>query len=176
MRLSTVLPLAALALAPPGPAAAQQADPADVASIDAIIAATYDVISGAAGEARDWDRFRSLFIEGARLIPTGRPGGTGAWRTRVITPEQYVTGSGPILERDGFFETEIGRVTERFGNIVHLFSAYESRRNPDDPQPFTRGVNSFQLMYDGTRWWVVTIFWQAESAEFPIPGRYLRGG
>jgi hypothetical protein len=154
------------------PLGAQEADPADVSSIDGIVAAVYDVISGPAGQARDWDRWRSLFMEGARLIPVGR-GQDGSVRHRVMTPEEYVAGSGPVLERDGFFEREIGRVQESFGQVAHLFSTYESRRSPDDPEPFARGINSFQLFNDGTRWWVVSIMWDSERPGNPIPTRYI---
>ena len=55
----------------------RQADPKDVASIDAIMKAVYDVISGDAGKLRDWDRFRSLFHKDARLIPSGKNPQTG---------------------------------------------------------------------------------------------------
>jgi hypothetical protein len=170
----------AIALLVPAAARAQEApppaDPADVASIDAIMAAVYDVISGPAGEVRDWDRFRSLFIPGARLIPTGRPQEGGAVRARVMSPDDYVTSSGPYLEERGFFEDEIGRVVERFGPVVHLMSAYESRNRADDPEPFARGVNSFQLLDDGERWWVVSIYWAQETPDNPIPGRLLNTG
>lgn len=155
------------------PAPTPAARPQDVGSIDGIMAAVYDVISGSAGQKRDWDRMRSLFIPGARLIPTGKRQ-DGSTSHRVLTLEEYINGSGPVLERDGFFEREIGRVTERFGNVVHLMSAYESRRKAEDPAPFVRGVNSFQLLYDGSRWWVVTIFWQSENADTPIPERLLK--
>src|SRR5690606_10079274 len=117
---------------------APAADPADVASVDAIITALYDVISGPADEKRDWDRFYSLFVPGARLIPTGRtPQGEG--RMRVWTPQEYVAAAGMALERDGFFEREIGHTEQRFGNIVHRMSAYDSKRLESDPQPFARG-------------------------------------
>ena len=149
------------------------AKPEDVASVDAIIKAVYDVISGPAGQRRDWDRMRSLFASGARLIPTGK-GQDGKPRMRTWTLEEYIAAAGPSLERDGFFEVEVGRVLERYGNIVHLMSAYESRRKTDDPKPFARGVNSFQLWNDGTRWWVVTIFWEGETPANPIPSRYLK--
>jgi hypothetical protein len=154
------------------PVSAQDADPADVGSIDAIIAAVYDVISGPAGEARDWDRWHSLFIEEARLIPVGRSA-DGAARARVMTPADYAEGSGAYLEENGFFEVEIGRVTEEFGQIAHLFSSYESRRTETDPEPFARGINSFQLMNDGTRWWVVSIMWDSERPDNPIPAKYI---
>ena len=150
------------------------ADPSDVESVDAIVAAVYDVISGPAGEARDWGRWRTLFIPDARLIALV-PGQDGAFRHVVMSPEDYIDRSGAALEEAGFFELEIGRVQEDFGPVVHLFSAYQSKRAPDDPEPFARGVNSFQLMNDGKRWWVVTVFWTSERPDLPIPAKYLTG-
>lgn len=149
-------------------------DPADVASIDAIMKAVYDVISGDAGVKRDWDRFRTLFHKDARLIPTGKNPNTGEIAARVITPEQYVQNSGPFLEKNGFHETEIGRRTEIYGNIAHVFSAYAAKNKLSDKEPFMRGINSFQLFYDGKRWWVLTIYWQAETPENPLPKQYLK--
>lgn len=150
------------------------ARPADVESIDAIMRAVYDAISGPAGQPRDWNRFRSLMAPGARLIPTGkRPDGVGV--LRVWTTEEYIANAGPGLERGGFFEREIGRKLERYGNVVHLMSAYDSKRALSDPAPFARGVNSFQLFFDGTRWWVVTIYWEAETPGNPIPPSLLNG-
>lgn len=146
--------------------------PADVSSVDGIVAALYDVISGPAGQRRDWDRFRSLFAPGARLIPTARrPDGTHVMR--VMTPDEYVTGAGNQLEAMGFFEREIGRQSVEYGGLVHLFSAYDSKRTLADAQPFARGINSIQLTNDGTRWWVVTILWEPERADNPIPPRFL---
>lgn len=154
------------------PAARPAARPADVESIDAIMAAVYDVISGPAGQARDWDRFRSLFVPDARLIPTGRrPDGT---RTiRALTVDEYAKNIGPQLERGGFFERELGRKVERYGSVVHLMSAYDSKRTLADAAPFARGVNSFQLWHDGTRWYVVTIYWEAETPENRIPAEWI---
>jgi hypothetical protein len=176
-RLTVTMALSALLI--PGSAQGQAAsppaaNPADVTSVDAILAALYDVISGPAGQVRNWDRMRSLFAEGARLIPTGqRPDGT---RTMLVwNVEEYISRAGPGLERNGFFEREIGRVTESFGQVTHAFSAYDSKRTLADPEPFARGINSIQLRHDGTRWWVVTIFWDSERADNPIPARYLGG-
>jgi hypothetical protein len=161
-------PASAAAAQPAAPAA----NPADVQSVDAILVALYDVISGPAGQKRDWNRFASLFYPGARLVPTGsRPDGSAV--ARVITPQEYVERSGPVLERDGFFEKEIARTTERYGNVVHAFSTYESRRAATDATPFMRGINSIQLFNDGTRWYVLTIFWESERPTTPIPAKYL---
>ena len=162
--------------ASPSPSPATQtiaaANPADVSSIDSIIAALYDVISGPPGK-RDWDRFRSLFITGARLIPTGVRQ-TGEVGSRVLTPDDYIQRSAPLLEKNGFFEHEISRRAEQFGNIAHIFSTYESRHAKDDAKPFARGINSIQLMNDGKRWWIVTVFWQGEDEKHPLPAEYLR--
>lgn len=172
--LRRVVLTALFSMSATGPLTAQAASPADVQSIDAIIAAVYDVISGEAGERRDWDRWHTLFAEGATLSQVGR-GPDGAVGRLVMSPEDYVERAGAMLERDGFFETEISRVTEGYGLIAHAFSTYESRRSANDPEPFTRGINSFQLMSDGDRWWVVSIYWQGEGAQNPIPAKYLPG-
>ena len=164
---------------PPASSAAAQtapttptANPADVATMDSTVAALYDVISGPAGK-RDWDRFRSLFVPGARLIPTS-PRKTGEVGSTVLSVEDYVQRAGAFFEKEGFFEREVSRQLERFGNIAHIFSTYESRHVKDDPKPFQRGINSIQLMNDGKHWWVVTIFWQGEDEKNPIPAMYLR--
>ena len=148
------------------------ANPADVATMDSIVAALYDVISGPPGK-RDWDRFRSLFVPGARLIPTGVRQ-TGEVGSRVLTPEDYIQRSAPLLEKDGFFEREVSRRVEKFANIAHIFSTYESRHAKDDAKPFARGINSIQMMNDGKRWWIVTIFWQGEDPKNPLPADYLK--
>lgn len=191
-RLRTLFLLGALAAGPlalamPTPSLAQgrpnvameeswpDADPGDVESVDSILTALYDVISGPAGQARDWDRFRSLFIPEARLIPTGRsPQGEHGYN--VWSPGEYAERAGRSLEQNGFFEREIARTEERFGPVVHAFSTYDSKRNADDPEPFARGINSIQLMHDGDRWYVVTIYWAAERSDLPIPGQYLPSG
>jgi hypothetical protein len=149
------------------------ADSNDVASIDAIITAAYDGISGAAGKKRDWDRERSLFYLGARLIPTAKPGANHDLAPQILDMDGFIARVEPYFAEHGFFEKEIARRTEQFGHIAHVWSLYESRHNADDPEPFIRGINSFQLFYDGTRWWIVTIYWQHESTGHPIPGKYF---
>jgi hypothetical protein len=143
-----------------------QPNPADVASLDAIMRAVYDVISGPAGQKRDWNRMRSLFTSNARLMPKGGSG------LRSGSVEDYITGSGPQLEQNGFIEREIARRTEQYGDIAHVFSTYEARNRADGPV-ILRGINSFQLVRHGGRWWVVSIMWQAETPQTPLPAEYL---
>ncbi len=153
---------------------AKEADPKDVASLDSIMKAVYDVISGDAGKARDWDRFRSLFHKDARLIPSGKNAQTGVVGARVMTPEDYVKGSGPFLEKNGFHERELARHVDMYGNIAQVFSTYHAFKTATDKEPFLRGINSFQLLNDGKRWWVVTIYWQAETPDNLIPKQFLK--
>lgn len=149
------------------------ANPADVASPDAILAATYDVISGPAGQKRDWNRFRSLFAPDARLIPISAAK-EGGFHSSPMTPEEYTAHGDTYFAKNGFYEREIARRTERWGNILQAFSTYESRHDATDSSPFARGINSFQLFYDGKRWWIVTIMWQGESPSIPLTPEFLR--
>ena len=159
----------------PAPAAAAPAaQPGDVDTVDHIIAAVYDVISGPAGQPRDWNRFRSLFVPEGRLIPNGiRPDGTV--NHRVLSVEDYVSNGSRSFAQQGFFESESARTQQRYANIAHVFSTYESRHEKGG-QPFARGINSFQLLHDGHRWFIVNIMWEAESPQTPIPPEYQKNG
>ena len=153
------------------------AKPEDVKSPDAILNAVYDVISGGKGQARDWNRMRSLFLPDARLIPAISVPPTAEQPAHVdaimLTINGYIARSSARMIANGFFEHSIHNETEQFGNIFHIWSTYDSRDNADDPKPFARGINSFQLLNDGKRYWIVNIFWDAESPDHPIPRKYL---
>ncbi|MFZ6000835.1 MAG: hypothetical protein ACOYW3_10015 [Bacteroidota bacterium] len=143
----------------------------DVNSVDAIVAALYDVITGAPDQPRDWDRFRNLFKPEARLIPTSKnPQGGFAYRT--LSPDDYVQLFASRIPT-GFYERELSRKTESFGTVVHVFSTYETKEKKDGPVT-NRGINSIQLFYDGTRYYVMNIFWCAESLGFTLPQNYLK--
>jgi len=143
-----------------------------VQTLDSTIETLYAVISGEAGEERDWELFKFLFAADAQLIPSGA-NQEGKVGYRAMTPDGYIESSGEWLETNGFFEKEIYRVTESFGSVTHAFSTYESYRSAADEKPFVRGINSIQLMNDGSRWWVMNIYWTGETPENPIPTKYL---
>lgn len=147
-------------------------NPKDVASADAIIAALYDANSILVDQKRDADRFRSLFVPGARLMPTIRPR-NGKGVIGIQTVDDYVRGASAGQPRHGFSEREIARTSEAFGNIMQAFSTYESHRDSTDSHP-ARGINSIQLFNDGSRWWVVGVLWDNERPDKPIPAVFLR--
>jgi len=153
------------------PKQAPEAKPGDVDTIEHIMAAVYDVISGPAGD-RDWNRFRSLFYKDARMIPSGRrPDGTIGARTSSV--EDYIERSRPFFLKEGFFERAASNKVDEFDHMAHVWSVYESRHSKEEKEPFQRGINSFQLINDGKRWWVLTIYWQGEDKGHPIPSKYL---
>jgi hypothetical protein len=148
-----------------GPSA-QAPHPDDVKSIDSILTALYGVISGPVGE-RDWNRFRSLFLPQARLTAATK-NADGSSRVRPMGVEDYAKGAGSYFLQHAFFESPIVNRIETFGNVTQVFSSYESRHAAGEA-PFARGINSIQLLNDGTRWWIVSILWDEERADNPLP-------
>jgi hypothetical protein len=143
------------------------ASPADVSTLDGIIKAFYDVISGPAGQPRQWSRDRTLYIPDVRFVAmsvdkAGHP------VAHIATHQQFVDDSNAYLLKEGFYEQEIHRVTQRFGNIAHIWSTYESRNQANGPI-IARGINSIELFWDGSRWWIASNIWDDERRDNPIP-------
>lgn len=143
---------------------------ADVGSVDSVVQAYYDVITGPAGQPRQWSRDRSLYIPDLRFVATGFA--QGRPYARVMTHQDFVDASDSAMVHDGFFEREIHRVTRRYGNIAQVFSTYEEHRTADGPVE-GRGINALQLYWDGTRWWVASAIWFEEDPTHPIPKEFL---
>lgn len=164
-----------MALEPPEPRSGPDDELAapndrDTGSIDAILGALYQVISGPKGQPRDWDRFRSLFVPEARLIPVVRRLELADDQLRFLTVEDYITSAIRAFENQAFYESEVKdeRKVDRFGGIAQVFSTYETRLDPDQ-EPIARGINSIQLFWNGKRWAIVNIFWDAERPDEPEP-------
>lgn len=156
-------------LPPPIPLA--RANPEDVNSIDAIVHALYDVISGPAGD-RNWMRFRSLFYGNAPIgtayeTPDGKEG------VFMFDVNGYVRQDDPYFKKNSFFESEMARKTQQFDRIAHVFTSYQSKKDPSEAKPFQRGINALQLFNDGTRWYITSLIDEDESAKNPLPAEFL---
>ena len=138
----------------------------DVSTLDGIIKAYYEIISGPAGQPRDWGRDRTLYIPGVKFVSTNVRNGKPT--AKVVDHQQYVDEANEVLVKRGFFENEIRRVVKTFGNITHVFSSYESRYTQDGPV-IARGINSIELFNDGNRWWIAAAIWDVERPDNPIP-------
>lgn len=143
----------------------------DVATIDGVMKAFYEVISGPAGQPRQWARDRSLYIPDVRFVAVEKSK-DGTIDARPVTHQEFVDRSNASLVKSGFYESEIHRETQQFGQIAHVFSTYESRIKSDGPV-IERGINSLELFNDGKRWWVLSVQWDGERKDNPIPAAYL---
>ena len=148
----TLVLSAAAGLVVVAPATAQDAPrPEDVASIEGIIEAFYEVVSGAAGERMDVARDRSLHHPDA-WVSIAQTNQAGERVVRIMTLADYHGDNAP--RQQGFFEWETGREVQRSGNMVHVWSHYASATTPDG-EPFDTGTNSITLYHDGERWWIM---------------------
>ncbi len=152
----------------------------DVDTVDHLVASLYDVISGPAGKPRDWDRFRSLFLPDGRLgviRPAAPATGTDPERKGdaiLLTPDMYVQRDDPYFKAHGFFERSVSNRVEEFGNLIHVWSTYESRHAENESSPFTRGINSIQIVHAQGRFWVASILWDEERPGLTLPDKYLK--
>jgi hypothetical protein len=149
-----------------------KARPEDVASVAAIVKASYEAISGPPGQLLNLDRFRSLFLPNTQLVSVSLQNGEAS--AHVMTINEFTKMVTGLIGKDGHIEHELTERVEVYGNIANVWSAYESRKTPDDPHAM-RGINSIQLFNDGKRWWISGAQWQHESPEVPIPAKYLPG-
>jgi len=142
------------------------AKPEDVRSVDAIMVAIYESISGPAGN-KDMDRFRSLMLPKGRLTESmvDEHGQTAIQQWSV---DEFIADTQPIFTKQPFYETALVNKVQRYGNIAEVFSSYASRSSPGG-KPFQRGINSMQLIYDGKRWWVLSILWDVERPGNTVP-------
>lgn len=144
----------------------------DARDIDTLIKALYETICGPAGQERQWERLRGLFFPQAHMVRT-IVSDDGTPQALVMDLSSYIATTTPFFHDRGFFEWEVARRTDRFGNIAQVFSTYEARYDLHDPAPFKRGINSIQLFHDGQRWWIVNMLWDNEREDNPLPEKYL---
>jgi hypothetical protein len=139
----------------------------------------YDVISGPAGK-RDWNRFRSLFVPDGRLgvvVPESSATKDAPARKGdavFLTPDMYPQRDDPYFKTHGFFERSIANRVEEFGNLVEVWSTYESRNAEHDSQPFSRGVNSIQIVHARGRFWIASALFDDERPGLTLPDKYLK--
>ena len=148
------------------------ARPEDVASIEAIVKASYETISGGVGVPRQWGRDESLFDPNVRFVSVERDPKSGALVAMITTHQEFVDVADESTVKEGFTERELGHKIERHGNVATVLSSYEGK-NASTGKVVTRGVNIFQMYFDGKRWWILSMVWDQETAANPIPPELL---
>jgi hypothetical protein len=138
------------------------------ATLDQLIQALDAAVSGPADKDRTC--FRDVMLPNARLMPLAKSA-DGSMAPRVLTVDEWIDA---VRKRGSaaFYERQVKVHTETYGHEAHLWSTYEVRDTPD-AKPEVRGINSIQAVFDGKRWRVISILWQAETAAEPVPEKYL---
>ena len=142
--------------------------PADVATVDGIVTAFYETVSGPPGAPRDWARDATLYLPGVTFTPSDVQDGRPVART--MGKDEWIADADSFLVASGFEEREIHRVTEQFGNVARVASSYEWETGDGQTG---RGVNFIHLFHDGDRWWITHATWDSERPDNPIPPAYL---
>jgi hypothetical protein len=149
-----------------------RANPEDVSSIEGIVRASYEVISGGAGVARQWGRDRTLDDPHMRFVSLSKDPKTGKVTRSSGTEQDFADHADAYLVKTGFSEHELAHAIHRFGNVATVLSSYEGKETAAC-KPADRGVNIFQLYNDGKRWWILSIIWDEERPDNPIPQELL---
>jgi hypothetical protein len=133
----------------------------DEAAIGAAIDEMYAMISGPAGP-RDWSRQENCFLPEAQQVRTWVDE-QGRAQKKGMSLADYERDTTPFFAANPFYEVETSRRIDLFGNIAHVWSAYEARRSPDDGEAERRGINSIQLFKDPELGWrIIHMIWDNE--------------
>src|SRR6202451_1876098 len=151
----------------------------DVDTVDHLVASLYDVISGPAGQ-RNWDRFRALFVPDGRLVsivPESAATKDAPARKGdavFLTPDMFAQQNDPYFKAHGFFERRIANRGEEFGDLIEVWSTSELRDAKDDAQPFSRGIDSFQIVHARGRFWIASLVYDHGRPGRTLPGESLK--
>lgn len=143
------------------------ARPDDVTTIEGIVKASYEVISGAPGVPRDWARDRTLFDPNSHSVGIEVDPKTGAVTAKSVTEQEYADEADAGMVKAGFTERELNHVIHRYGNVATVLSSYETR-TAASPN-VSHGMNIFQLYFDGSRWWILSMVWDEQRPGNPQP-------
>lgn len=171
--------IAAVALGGGTPLGAQEYPlAADVESPEALSDAAYEALNREPGENFNWERFRSLHLPGALLIPNAEQ---TEGEQRVLSVDDFVAwidgwyeANVPIgsPQDQGFVEEGIHVVKNEYGDVVQLMSTYVKRFHGSE-DILGRGINAMTMVFDGDRWWIAATAWDEENGAGPIPAQYL---
>lgn len=146
--------------------------PEDVSSIDGMVKAYYEVVSGPAEKPRDWGRDATLYVPGIHFT-IFREGKDGKTTMRSVSHQEFVNESEAAMKGKPFYEHEIHRIAHRAGNVAHVLSTGEQRSSPDGTVQ-GHSIDSLELYWDGSRWWIVNAnIWEVEPGGKPLPAEFL---
>ena len=138
-----------------------------VKTIEGIVGETIRIISGAKGVERDWEAFRNLYTDDAKItIVAQKKDGTNSIKT--ITLEKFVRLGKNFYKKEGFYEYELKKTIDEYNGIAHVVQSYQTKYADKN----NRGINSYQLVFDGKRWWINNLMWTDNKNGVDIPKEY----
>jgi hypothetical protein len=146
--------------------AAPVARSSDVSSPEALLSALHDSVSGPAGPV-DWNRFRSLFLPSARL-GSSTTDSKGVARITLASPEELIKSGASERERVPWYEVILVKRIQRFDNIAVAYYSHDNRSSPDGGV-VQQSVNVCEMLYDGTRWWILSDIWNVVPKSTKLP-------
>jgi hypothetical protein len=130
----------------------------DVFEVQNVVNLLYQAISGPAGP-RDWELSASLFVPEGRMVVAHKQN-DGSVRLQPLSVDDYRRTRTRYFSANAFYERESFSDVHVVGNLAHVISHYESRRDPAEP-PFETGVNFIQLVRASDGWKVLHTVWEA---------------
>lgn len=138
----------------------------DVSTIDGLMKAFYEVVSGEAGETRQWER--DLSLHNPKAIYSYYSMINGESKQLTLSLKDFHKETDIMVLETPFYENEINREVKIFGNIANVWSTYETRLEKDG-EVVRRGINSLQLFYANNKWEIISLVFDKETDENKIP-------
>ena len=146
--------------------------PEDVSTIDGMVRAYYEVVSGPAEKKREWGRDATLYVPGIRFL-IFREDKNGKTSVRTLTHQEFVDESQAAMAGKAFYEREVHRIAHRAGNVAHVFCTAEQAYSPTGPVE-GRSIDSLEMYWDGSRWWITNAnIWEVDTKARPLPKEFL---
>ena len=145
--------------------------PEEVATPEALVLTALKIISGPKGQPRYMEKFKALFLPDAQMGGVFYRGDSSF--VRITTVTQFADRNGPVYAEMGFYENQLGLTVERYAHIATAFQAYETRYGKNGKVE-SRGINTYQLVFDKGRWWIASLLFTTETTIQPIPARYIK--
>jgi len=124
----------------------------------------YQIISGRAGEKRNWEEFKQIFIPGALLSSAATKSNENS-KSVIWNVDSYIQHLSLFLSANDFFERGYDYKIESTTNIAHVFSKYEARKTKDDSEILKRGINYIRLVKHEEVWKIVSMIWEDKNEK-----------
>ncbi|MFY0603105.1 MAG: hypothetical protein JXQ93_04090 [Flavobacteriaceae bacterium] len=138
--------------------------------VKSLVEETQKVVSIKKGQQIDTAYFRTLFLPTAHFTVVGEENGKKLHETMSLN--EFIETLADTYYSNGYFETGKGEIVEQYNGIAQVIQSFYGK---DSEGEEAWGVNSYQLIYSGGRWWIANMVWTMSSnGKAGIPKKYLK--